>query len=132
MGGIESLRRRLDSLLERFKSGRRRGLVLTLLAAARLAERGEEISAETVRREALRLMEERPDVDWGVGRGEYTTGLAASLLRELVEMGVLEPQGPWESELERRYRLASYSDGDPLREVYARFGYLLFYGGPSR
>jgi hypothetical protein len=129
---IEALRRKLDQLLERFKAGRRRGLVLTMLAAARLAEKGEEISAETVRREALKIMEEHPGVDWGVSREEYTPGLVASLLKELADMGVLEPVGPWHGEFQRRFRIASYSDGDPLREIYARFGYLIFYGGPSR
>ncbi|MEB3851294.1 MAG: hypothetical protein LRS49_01755, partial [Desulfurococcales archaeon] len=57
---IGDLRRRLDSILERFRSGERRGLVLTLLAVARLARRGEEITAESVAREASRIMDERP------------------------------------------------------------------------
>lgn len=124
---IGDLRRRLDSILERFRSGERRGLVLTLLAVARLARRGEEITAESVAREASRIMDERPDVDWGVPRGGYTPALASSLLGELVEMGVLEPQGG-----AGRFRVAGYSDGDPLAEIYSRFGYLIFYGGPAR
>jgi len=127
--GISALKEKLDSVLRRFKEGRRRGLVLTLLAVARLAERGEEITAESVRDEARRIMDERPDVDWGVSREEYTVGMASSLLRELVEMGVLEEAGPGEAP---KYRVASYSDGDPVREIYARFGYLIFYGGPAR
>ncbi len=129
---IAELRRRLDELLERFRSGRRSGLVLTLLAVHRLAKRGEEITPESVANEAGRIIEERPDVDWGVSGEDDAPALAASLLQELVEMGVLEPDPAVEGELRRRFRVASYHDGDPMAEVYSRFGYLLFYGGPAR
>lgn len=123
---IASLKEKLDRLLERFKSGERKGLVLTLLAALRLSREGKRISAESVVEEARRIMDEVPNVDWGVSREEYTVGLASSLLQELVEMGVLEEADA------ALYRFRRYSDGDPRDEIMARFGYLIFYGGPAR
>lgn len=97
-----------------------------MLAASRLSDKGKTISPENIVREADKIMEETPDIDWGVNREEYTIGLASSLLRELVEIGVLE-----ESEASI-YVFKRYNTGDPRAEIMARFGYLLLYGGPAR
>ncbi len=127
---LEEVKRWLDEVLERFRDGKRRGLVVTLLAVARLRERGEEITPESVAREARKIMEERPDVDWGVDAGAYDAELAGRILEELVEAGVVEAVDPLEPHPARRYRVKSYPDGDPVAEIYARFGSLLLYGGP--
>jgi len=127
---IEELREWLDRLLERFQGGERRGLVLTLLAVVRLKENGREITPESVVEEAHKIMSERPDVDWGVSREEYTVELATKLLDELADAGVIEPIDPMEPPPYKKYRVRKYSDGDPLAEIYARFGSLLLYGGP--
>jgi len=121
---IEKLREKLDRLKERFEKGDRRGIVLGLLAVARLKKRGEPITRETLCGEARKIMEEHPEVDWGID--ECTPGYVSTLIRELEEMGVLEetPAGT--------YIVRRYSNGDPVSEIYARFGYLLLYGGPAR
>ena len=125
-GILERVRRALSELEERFRSGRRRGLVLTLLAVTRLQERGERVTPDSVAREARRIIREYQE-DWGVSYDEYTPGLASSLLRELVEMGVLEELSEGGFALVR-----AGENHDPVAEVYARFGYLIFYGGPAR
>jgi len=126
MKSLTMLKEKLDRVLERFKRGERKGLVLTMLAASRLSDKGEEISPDNIVKEAQKIMDEAPDVDWGVTREEYTIGLASSLLQELVEMGVLEETDT------TIYRFKRYSEGDPKAEILARFGYLIFYGGPAR
>jgi len=117
---LEKIRRFLDDLKERFDRGERRGLVVTLLAVARLMEREEEITPETVRDEVHKIMDEYSETDWGVTKDEYTLELAARILRELAEMGVLVEVEPG------RYRAPELVD--PKAEIYARFGHLLFYG----
>jgi len=119
---LEKVRRFLDELKEKFDRGERRGLVVTLLAVARLLEREEEITAEKVRDEVHKIMKEYPDTDWGVTIEEYTPELAARILRELAAMGILEEIEPGTG----RYRAPELVD--PKAEVYARFGHLLFYG----
>ena len=120
-GLLERVRRFLDELKERFERGERRGVVVTLLAVARLLERGERVTPERVAEEVHAIMDEAPGVDWGVSREEYTVGMASSILRELAAMGVLE-------EVDGYYRAPE--GVDPRAEVYARFGHLLFYGHP--
>jgi len=126
MKSLTMLKEKLDRVLERFKRGERKGLVLTMLAASRLSDKGEKISPDNIVKEAHKIMDEAPDVDWGVTRQEYTVGLASSLLQELVEMGVLEETNT------TIYRFRRYPEGDPKAEILARFGYLIFYGGPAR
>lgn len=126
MKNLTMLKEKLDRVLERFKRGERKGLVLTMLAASRLSDKREEISPDNIVKEAQKIMDEAPDIDWGVTREEYTIGLASSLLQELVEMGVLEETDT------TIYRFKRYSEGDPKAEILARFGYLIFYGGPAR
>ena len=125
MGVAERVREFLRRLEERFRGGRRRGVVLTLLALARLEERGERATPERVAEEGRRIMREYPG-DWGVEYEEYTPGFVSEVLRELEDMGVVErlPDGG--------YRLAREEGYDPVADVYARFGYLIFYGGPAR
>ncbi len=108
----------LKKLLDRWLSGRRKGLVLTLVAVQSLREKGEEASEEAVRREGLRILREtRGKVDWGVSEEEYTPALVSSLLRELVEMGVLE-------EVDGAvYRIRGGRQGE--EEFYTRFGTLM-------
>ena len=130
MVSLKALREKLDALLERFRGGKRKGLVLTLLAVVRLSDRGEKITPEKVVEEAHRIMEENPETDWGVSKDEYTVGLASSLLKELVEMGVLDVE---ETPSGLVYKLSQTEEGvNPRDEIMARFGYLIFYGGPAR
>ena len=119
---LEKLRRFLDELKEKFEAGERRGLVVTLLAIARLTERGEEITPEKVRDEVHSIMGETPGTDWGVTKEDYTLDKATSLLEELAAAGFIEEIEPGTS----RYRLVEAVD--PRAEIYARFGHLLFYG----
>ena len=119
---LEKLRRFLDELKEKFESGERRGLVVTLLAIARLTERGEEITPEKVRDEVHSIMGETPGTDWGVTKEDYTLDKATSLLEELAAAGFIEEIEPGTG----RYRLVETVD--PRAEIYARFGHLLFYG----
>ncbi|MCE4600219.1 MAG: hypothetical protein F7C38_01450 [Desulfurococcales archaeon] len=126
MADITILKEKLDKLLEKFKKGDRKGLVLAMLAAIRLSDKGEKISPENVASEAKALMDEHPDIDWGVSREDLTPGLASTLLQELADMGLLEATDTL------TYRLKPYKSGDPRAEVLARFGYLIFYGGPAR
>jgi len=122
-GGLTgvSVAEALKRLFEAWRSGRRKGLVLTLVAVQSLRERGEEVTEEAVRREGLRILREtKGKVDWGVTEEEYTPALVSSLLRELVEMGVLEEV---EGAAYRVYRIRDGRRGE--EEFYLRFGTLL-------
>ncbi len=121
---IDKLREKLDILKKKFEKGERRGIVLGLLAVARLKKRGEPITREALCREAKKIMEEHPDIEWGVE--ECTPGYISTLLRELEEMGVIE-ETPAGTIIVKRY-----NGSDPISEIYVRFGHLLLYGGPAR
>ncbi len=128
---LAELKEKLRRLVERFRRGERRGLLLTLVAAARLRERGEAITPSSVAREARRIIREtRGRVDWGVSEEEYTESLAADLLEELVEMGVLEPSPELLEELEKRYRFRSYEEEeDAYKAALEATAPLLFRAG---
>ena len=111
----------LKNLYERWVSGRRKGLVLTLIAVESLRRRGEKATVDAVRREGLRLIRETRDtIDWGITEEKYSQqSVVTGLLRELVEMGVLE-------EVNGVYRLKT--DGEPEKveeEIMSRFGSLI-------
>jgi hypothetical protein len=115
-GSLAELRVRLRGLVERFLQGRRRGLVLALVSALRLRERNEPITPRSIAREAREILRRtRGRIDWGVGEEEFTEALAADLLHELVEMGVLEPDPSVLKELEKRYRFRSYEEEEDAR-----------------
>ena len=126
MPRIATLKKKLDHILEKFKKGERRGLVLAMLAAIRLSDKGKAISVDNIVEEAKMIIDEFPNIDWGVSKEEFTPGLASSLLKELVEMGVLEPTDT------SRFIFKTYESGSPRDEILARFGYLIFYGGLAR
>ncbi|MCE4625412.1 MAG: hypothetical protein F7C35_06065 [Desulfurococcales archaeon] len=121
----EKFKKYIERLERLFIDGKRSGRVLTLLAVVRLREKGKEITAENVAEEAKRIIRERPDIEWGVTEEQYTVDLAAELLRELARNGVLE-------EVEGGYVLRKYATLDPQAEILAKFGHLIFYGGPAR
>ena len=104
---IERVKELVEEFLEGRSEKRRRLLLLTLVAAHKLRQRGEEITAENIAREARRLIQRS---EWGVEEEEYTEALAADLLEELVDMGVLEPSPEVLEELGRRYRFKSYGE----------------------
>jgi hypothetical protein len=122
---VSKIREFLRKLEEKFKGGERSGRVLTLLAILRLSRRGEKITPETVTKEAHEIMRETPSIDWGVPEDAYTIELAGSLLKEFARLGIIE-------EVEGGYIIRCYQRFDPASEIYARFGHLIFYGGPSR
>ncbi len=115
---------KVKALVEGFLGGgcdaRRRRLLLALMAVQRLRERGEEVTAETVAREARRIIRENPGEQWCIAEEEFTPALAADLLQELVEMGVLEPEPGLLEELGRRYRFRSYEQPGDVEEEVAR------------
>ena len=111
MPGLERVIARLRAAVERFLGGERRGLMLTVLAASRLRERGEEITAKAVAEEGRRIIEEtRGRMDWGVSESEYTAEKARELLDELVDMGVLE-------KVDGGYRFARHDSTDIYPQV---------------
>ena len=111
MPGLERVIARLRAAVERFLGGERRGLMLTVLAASRLRERGEEITAKAVAEEGRRIIEEtRGRMDWGVTESEYTAEKARELLDELVDMGVLE-------RVDGGYRFARHDSTDIYPQV---------------
>ncbi len=127
---FEKVARWLDELLEKFKRGNRRGMVVTLLAIARLKEKGLPLTLANIVEEVKRIIREKPEVDWGVREEEYTEEYAGKLLAELEEVGILEPADPLEPPPQRKWRIRQYEEADPVAEIYARFGSLLLYGGP--
>ncbi|KSW12050.1 hypothetical protein CF15_04530 [Pyrodictium occultum] len=116
---IAELREALQRLLKDFQEAGRRGkLLLTLVAALKLREKEKPITPASVAEEARRIIEEtRGEISWGVESAQYTAALAADLLQELVEMGVLEPGPEILRELGRRYRFRSYGEGDAEAEA---------------
>ncbi len=105
------LRRRLEELVRGFLRGRRRGLLLALVSALRLRDRGEAITAENVAKEGREIIRRTHGrIDWGVREEEFTETLVSELLEELVEMGVLEPDPEVIEELGKRYRFRSYEE----------------------
>ncbi len=127
MTRIEELRKKLENLKEKFEAGNRNGLVLTLVAVTRLLRDKKHVSLREIVEEAKRILHNKNiDVDWGVANTGYDESLASTLVRELIDMGVLEEVDG------RLYRFKKYEDGDPRAEIYARFGYLILYGGPAR
>ncbi len=129
MAEIKDIKKKLDKLLEKFKKKERKGLVLTLLSVVRLSDKGEKVTPENVVSEAKRIIDESPHIDWGVSKDEYNVGIASSLLKELVEMGILDEE---ETPTGMVYMLARTRSGDPRSEILARFGHLIFYGGIAR
>ncbi len=121
----EKFRKALERLESRFKKGDRSGKVLTLLALAKLRERGEKATPEKIVEEARKIMEETPRIKWGVEKDEYNVGLASSILKELLEAGLIV-------EVDGAYYFIRQEGLDPVAEVYRKFGHLLFYGGPAR
>ncbi len=106
MAGLAEVVERLRTAVERFLRGDRRGLMLTVLAASRLRERGEDITAEAVAREGRRIIRETGErMDWGVGEDDYTAEKARELLEELADMGVLE-------KIDGSYRFARHGPDD--------------------
>lgn len=129
MPTIKQIREKLDELHEKFKNKKRKGLVLTLLAITRLIGRGEKATTKKIVEEAHKIMNEHPNIDWGVKQEEYTIGLASTILKELEEMGLLQSEETPQGII---YTLPKTGQGDPRAEILARFGYLIFYGGPAR
>ncbi len=128
---LAELKEKLRHLVERFHRGERRGLLLTLVAVTKLKERGEAITPSNVAKEAKKIIKEtRGRVDWGVTEEEYTESLAADLLEELVDMGVLEPTPELLEELEKRYRFRSYEEEeDAYKAALEATAPLLFRAG---
>ena len=124
---IVKIKEGLDKIKDKFEGGERNGLVLTILALDRALKRKERASVKDVVDEARSILDDkRLNVEWGVSYEEYDEELARKLIRELVELGLVE-------ELEGGYfRFRSIGGLDPRAEIYARFGHLLLYGGPAR
>ncbi|MEB3760096.1 MAG: hypothetical protein GSR72_03925 [Desulfurococcales archaeon] len=124
---IAKIRRGLDKIKEKFEKGDRNGMVLTILALERALKNKDKVSIKDVVFEARNIIKKREiNVSWGVSYSEYNEELARKLVRELVELGLVE-------ELEGGYyRFRYIEDLDPRAEIYARFGHLLLYGGPAR
>lgn len=117
---LGELREALAKLVEEFGSIReRRRLVLTLIAALRLRERGEPVTPGSVAKEVQDIIKRTEGrIDWGINSEEYTAAIAVDLLHELVEMGVLEPDPEILEELDRRYRFRSYEgEEDAAKEA---------------
>jgi len=113
VAGLAVLREKLEALVKRFESGERRGLLLALVSALRLRERGEPITPSSVAREGREIIRRtRGRIDWGVEEEEFTEAYVAGLLEELVEMGVLEPEPELLEELGKKYRFKSYVDDE--------------------
>ncbi len=116
MTGLSLLREKLEALVRRFHSGERRGLLLALVSALRLRERGEPITPSSVAREGREIIRRtRGRIDWGVKEEEFTEAYVTGLLEELVEMGVLEPEPELLEEMEKRYRFRSYEEPEDAR-----------------
>ena len=100
----------VERLVESFMRGERRGHLLALVAAAKLWERGEKVTARHVAREAGRILEcSRGRFDWGLER--LSVEDAEKLLRELAEMDILERiEGG-------SYRIKRHGSEDPFAEV---------------
>lgn len=124
---IAKIRKGLDKIKEKFEKGDRNGMVLTILALERALKNKDKVSIKDVVFEAKNIIKNREiNVSWGVSYSEYNEELARKLVRELVELGLVE-------ELEGGYyRFRYVGDLDPRAEIYARFGHLLLYGGPAR
>ncbi len=108
MTGLQDAVRKLTEILERFRKGERRGLVLTLAAMLRLSEKGKKTPSTCDVVEEAREILKKTDgkSEWGVSLDEYTEEKAIELLEELREMGILDIEGP------RRYRFARYDSRD--------------------
>ena len=111
------LLRELKKLVERLvgeAEERRREkcpLILTLIAALRLRLKGKPLTPSNIAKEARELIE-KSSVDWGVKSEEYTETTATSLLNELVEMGVLEPDPETLTRLGKAYRFRRTEDAN--------------------
>ncbi len=115
-GGVEAVKR----IFERWKAGRRKGLVLTMVAIQSLRERGKDATEKAIREEGARILRETEGrVDWGVSEPEYTPSLVSGLLRELEELGVVEA-GDVASGA-RAYRISRSAE----EEFLSRFGHLM-------
>ncbi len=113
---LEHVKKKLEELVKRFIDGERRGLVLALVSAIRLRERNEPITPSSVAREGREIIRRtRGRIDWGVKEEEFTESLAADLLEELVDMGVLEPSPEVLEELEKKYRFRSYEEEEDIK-----------------
>ncbi|MEB3765412.1 MAG: hypothetical protein GSR77_04535 [Desulfurococcales archaeon] len=124
---IAKIKEGLDKIKDKFERGERNGLVLTILALERVLKKKDKASIQDVVDEARSILDDkRLNVKWGVSYEEYDEELARKLIKELVELGLVE-------ELDGGYyRLRYVGDLDPRAEIYARFGHLLLYGGPAR
>ncbi len=113
---LEHVKKKLEELVKRFINGERRGLVLALVSAIRLRERNEPITPSSVAREGREIIRRtRGRIDWGVEEEEFTESMAADLLEELVDMGVLEPSPEVLEELEKKYRFRSYKEEEDIK-----------------
>jgi hypothetical protein len=115
-GKLAALREKLERIIERFQRGERRGLVLALISALRLRERGEPITPASVAREGREIIRRtKGRIDWGVDEEGFTEAYVTSLLEELVELGVLEPEPSILEELDKKYRFRSYESEEDAR-----------------
>ena len=113
---LENVKKRLEEAVRKFLGGERKGLLLALVSAIRLRERNEPITPANVAREGREIIRRtRGRIDWGVEEDEFTESLAADLLEELVDMGVLEPSPEVLEELEKRYRFRSYEEEEDIK-----------------
>lgn len=121
MSALEKIKEHIRRLLS-LKPGlrERKRLQLTYVAVKRLRERGEQVTVSKVVEEARRVMEEsRGEIEWGFGPEEYTEEVAAPLLQELLDMGVVDPDPVLLEELDKRLRRGG-GEGDeegPVKDV---------------
>ena len=108
---LRELKRLVERLVGEAEEKRREKcpLVLTLIAALRLRLKGKPLTPGNIAREAREVIE-RSGMDWGVKSEEYTEAMATSLLNELVEMGVLEPDPDTITRLGKAYRFRGAED----------------------
>ena len=120
MPGLRRVKELIASLLKRYPGLReRKRLQLTYTAVKSLEERGEEVTLASVVEEARRIIEEtKGDIDWGIKPDEYTEEVAAPLLHELAEMGVIELSPELLKEIAKRLRKQSDAgETPPVTEV---------------
>ncbi len=119
MPGLRRVKELIASLLKRYPGLReRRRLQLTYTAVKSLEERGEKITLENVVKEARRIIEETgKDIDWGIKPDEYTEEIAAPLLHELAEMGVIELSPELLSEIAKRLRKRAETETTPITGI---------------
>ncbi len=116
MPGLRRVKELVASLLKRYpRLRRRKRLQLTYVAVRILEEQGGKLTLPSIVEEARRIIRETSEaIDWGITANEYTEEVAAPLVHELAEMGVIEPSPELLREIARRMKKQAKPDNVSL------------------